>query len=73
MRNVVVSTLSEEAFEGLVNKFEEMEVDIIEKRYDLLWHRYEIYVKINLRQRNKLRKFINHRYTQISYLETPSY
>lgn len=73
MRNVVVSTLSEDVFEELVNKFDEMGVSIIEKRYNLLWHQYEIYVKLNLRQRHKLRKSISHRYAQISYLETPSH
>ena len=57
-RKVVVNTLSGEAFESVVNKFEEMGVNIIEKRYDLLYHRYEIYVRLNLRQSYQLRHFV---------------
>lgn len=60
-RNVVMSTLSEEVFEEIVNKLEEMGVNIIEKRYDLLYHRYEIYVRANLRQSYQLRHFIKNR------------
>lgn len=55
--NVVVSTLSEEVFEELVNKFEEMGVTIIEKRYDLLYHRHEIYVRLNYRQCYTIQRF----------------
>lgn len=58
MKNVVISTLSEEVFESVVNKFEELGVSIIEKRYDLLYHRYEVYARTNLRQSYILRRFI---------------
>ena len=57
MRNMVFSTLFEEDFINIENKLEELGVNIIEERYDLLYHRYEIYVKVNLRQRYKLRRF----------------
>lgn len=57
MRNVVISTLFEEDFLAVADKLEELEANIIEKRYDLLYHRYEIYVKANLRQCYKLRRF----------------
>lgn len=57
-RKVVISTLSGDVFENVVDKLEAMEVDIVEKRYDLLYHRYEIYVKTTLRQNYKLRHFI---------------
>lgn len=58
MKNVVVSTLSEEVLTEIENKFEDLGVSIIEERYDLLYHRYELYVKVNLLQSYKLRKFI---------------
>ena len=64
-RNVVVSTLSEDVFEDVVNKLDEMEVNIVEKRYDLLYHRYEIYVRINFRQSRILRKFTRYRDAKI--------
>ena len=57
-RHVVVSTLSEEVFENVISKLEDLEVDIIEKRYDLLYHRYKIYVKPTLRECYKLRRFV---------------
>lgn len=57
-RNVVVSTLSDEVFEDVVNKLEELGAYIVEKRYDLLYHRYEIYAKMSLRQSYKLRRFV---------------
>lgn len=60
-RNVVMTTLSEEAFEEIINKLEDMGVKIIEKRYDLLYHRYEIYVRTTLRQSYILRHFIKDR------------
>lgn len=58
--NVVASTLSEEVFENLVNKFEEMGVDILEKRYDLRYHRYEIHVRLNHRQCYTIQRFTKH-------------
>lgn len=61
MKKVVVSTLSEEVLTDVENKFEELGVNIIEERYDLLYHRYEIYAKVNLRQSYKLRHFIKNR------------
>ena len=60
-RNVVMTTLSEEVFEEIDDKLEEMGVNIIEKRYDLLYHRYEIYVRATLRQSYILRHFIKNR------------
>jgi hypothetical protein len=57
MRNVVISTLFEEDFLAVADKLEELEANVIEKRYDLLYHRYEIYVRTTLRQSYKLRKF----------------
>ena len=56
--NVVVSTLSVEVFEDIVNKFEDMGISIIEKRYDLLYHRYEIYVRLNFRQCYTVQRFV---------------
>lgn len=64
-RNVVVSTLSEDVFESVADVFEELGVNIIEKRYDLLYHRYEIYARLTLRQCYKLRKFIKNRNANI--------
>lgn len=58
MKKVVVSTLSEETFCDVVDLIEGLGVNIIEKRYDLLYHRYEIYAKLNLRQSYKLRHFV---------------
>lgn len=57
MRNVVISTLFEEDFLATEDKLEELGVNIIEERYDLLYHRYEIYVRTNLRQSYILRRF----------------
>lgn len=57
MRSVVISTLFEEDFLAVEDKLEELEANVIEKRYDLLYHRYEIYVKATLRQCYKLRRF----------------
>ena len=57
-KHVVVSTLSEDVFEGAVDKIEEMGGHIEEKRYDLLYHRYEIYAILDLWQSYKLRHFI---------------
>ena len=69
-RDVVLSTLSPDVFEDAVNKIEEMGASIIEKRYDLLYHRYEIHAKLTHRQCYKLRKFI--RYRDVSILEIGS-
>ena len=69
-RNVVLSTFSGEVFEDIVDKLEEMEVDIIEKRYDLLYHRYEIYAKLTFLESSKLRRFIKHR--DVNILEVGS-
>ena len=66
--NVVVSTLSQEVFEDLVNKFEEKGVSIIEKRYDLLYHRYEIYVRLNHRQCYTIQRFIKPRNASLMVL-----
>ena len=60
-KNVVISTLSEDVFTDAVDKIEEMGARVIEKRYDLLYHRYEIYAKLNLRQSYILRKFMKSR------------
>lgn len=57
-RNVVISTLSGDAFEEIMDKLEETKVYIVEKRYDLLYHRYEIFIRANLRQRYIMRNFI---------------
>ena len=70
MRNVVVNTLSEEMFEGMLDKLDEIGGNVIEKRYDLLYHRYEIYAKLNFRQSYKLRQFIKHR--DVNILEVGS-
>lgn len=67
-RNVVVSTMSGEVFEDVVDKLEDMKVYIIEKRYDLLYHRYEIYARTNLRQSYELRRFIKYRDASIMEL-----
>ena len=58
MRNVVVSTLSEEAFVEILSKLETLGANVVEKRYDLLYKRYEIYAKANHRQCYKLRRFV---------------
>ena len=57
-RNVVMSTLFEDEFLEVENKLEEMGVSIIEERYDLLYHRYEIYVRVGIKQMFELRKFV---------------
>lgn len=57
-RNVVISTLSEDVFTNTIDKLEELGVCIIEKRYDLLYHRYEIYARATLRQSYVLRHFM---------------
>lgn len=57
-KKVIVSTLSEDVFTDVENKFEELGVCIIEERYDLLSRRYELYARVNLRQSYKLRRFI---------------
>ena len=58
MKNVVVSTLFEDELTEVENKLEELGASIIEERYDLLYRRYDLYVKLNLRQLYKLRKFV---------------
>lgn len=60
-KHVVISTLSEEVFEDVIAKLEDLEVNIIEERYDLLYHRYEIYAKLTLRQSYTLRHFVKSR------------
>ena len=67
-KNVVMSTLSEDVLSDIENKLEELGVSIIEERYDLLYHRYELYVKVNLRQSYKLRRFIKNRNANIMEL-----
>lgn len=57
-KSVVISTLSEDVFTGVEGKLEEIGARIIEKRYDLLYHRYELYTKLDIWQRYKLRHFI---------------
>lgn len=57
-RNVVISTLSEDVFENAVDQIESLGASIIEKRYDLLYHRYEIYARMTLRQSYKMRHFV---------------
>jgi hypothetical protein len=64
-KNVVVSTLSEGVVEDVESKLEDMGVSIIEERYDLLHHRYEIYARLSLRQNYKLRRFIKNRNADI--------
>lgn len=66
--NVVVSTLSEDVFEDLVNKFDGIGVNIIEKRYDLLYHRYEIYVRLNHRQCYTIQRFVKPRSASLMVL-----
>lgn len=68
-KNVVIGTLSQEVFEDVINKLEEMGVDIIEKRYDLLYKRYEIHVKPTLRQSYMLRRFVKSYRSQTTMLE----
>lgn len=70
MRHVVASTLSQELFENVLDKLDEIEGEVVEKRYDLLYHRYEIYAKLNFLQSCKLRKFIKHR--DVTILEVGS-
>lgn len=57
-RNVVISTLSENVFENAVDQLEDLGAIIMEKRYDLLYHRYEIYARMTLRQSYKMRHFV---------------
>lgn len=63
----------DDVFADIEDKLDEMGVSVIEERYDLLHHRYEIYVKVNLRQSYKLRKFIKFHGMDILYLETLSH
>ena len=58
MKNVVVSTLFEDELTEVENKLEELGASIVEERYDLLYRRYDLYVRLNLRQLYKLRKFV---------------
>ena len=60
-KNVVISTMSEEVFTDVLDKIDELGGDVVEKRYDLLWKRYEIHVKLTLRQSYILRRFIKNR------------
>lgn len=60
-KHVVVSTLSEEVFEDVISKLEDLKVNIIEERYNLVYHRYEIYAKLTLRQSYMLRHFLKSR------------
>ena len=57
-KKVVLSTMFEEDLTKVENKLEELGVSIIELRYDLLYHRYDLYAKMTLRQLYQLRKFI---------------
>ena len=57
-KNVVMSTLFEEDFEAINDRLEDMGIDIIEKRYDLLYHRYEVYARVTIRQSYMLRRFV---------------
>lgn len=57
-KNVVMSTLFEEDFEAINDQLEDMGIDIIEKRYDLLYHRYEVYARVTVRQSYVLRRFV---------------
>ena len=66
--NVVVGTLSDEVFDALDDMFEKIGVNIIEKRYDLLYHRYEIHARVNLQQVYKLRKFVQSHNAEILFL-----
>lgn len=68
MRKVVISTLSEDVLTDVENKLDELGVNIIEERYNLLHHQYELYAKVNLRQRYKLRRFMNSRNANIMEL-----
>lgn len=68
MRKVVISTLSEDVLTDVENKLDELGVNIIEERYNLLYHQYELYAKVNLRQRYKLRRFMNSRNANIMEL-----
>lgn len=58
MRSIVMSTLQEDALADLENKLDEMGVNIIEERYDLLRRKYEVYVKANFWQSSKLRYLV---------------
>lgn len=73
MRNVVVSTLSEDVVTDIENKLEEIGVSVIEERYDLRRHRYELYARVSFLQSCKLRRFIKSRNLDTMYLETPSH
>ena len=70
MRNVVVSTLSEEMFESMLDKLDEIGGEVIDYRLVFPYHRYEIYAKLNFRQSCKLRHFIKHR--DVNILEVGS-
>lgn len=66
--NVVLSTLFEDELTEVENKLEELGASIIEERYDLLYHRYDLYTKLNLKQLYKLRKFIKSHAVSIIYM-----
>lgn len=65
MKNMVMNTLSEIVLTDIENKLDELGVTIVEERYNLTYHRYEIYIKVNLRQKHAIRKFVKHRDVRI--------
>ena len=60
MRKVIISTMFEEDFESVERKLEDMKVNIEEEKYDLLYHRYDIYAKVNIKQLAQLYRFKKH-------------
>ena len=66
--NVVLSTLFEDELTEVENELEGLGVSIEEIRYDLLYHRYDLYAKLNLRQLYKLRKFVKSHAVNIIYV-----
>lgn len=66
-KNVVVNTLSDEVLTDIENLIEDIGANVIEIRYDLLYHRYELYTRLNFKQRHQLRYFIKSREAKIIF------
>ena len=65
--NVVLSTLFEDELTEVEKELEELGVSIVDLRYDLLYHRYDLYTKLTLRQLYKMRKFVKSHAVNIIY------
>lgn len=56
-KQVIISTVSEQLLSNIEKKLEDMGIDIVEIRYDLLWKRYDVYAKVTREQAYELLEF----------------